>query len=390
MFNPQQQELSDNLSLIINTGKTGIVLIEGDAGTGKTYTVVETIKSLNVPVAKLCLCAPTDTSKDNLVLTLDRYPAKTIYSLLGYYPEPNHDGVMELINPDIEKEVPFYIIIVDEIFCVPNVLIMDMYTRQDILWIVLGDEGQLKAIGDDTPILKDPDFQFLYQTTLTKQERSLSTCYPIIQAIKEQGNLYRPEYYLPQNRFFENFYDAAREGKNVVYVAYTNAAVNEAAAKIRLNLYEPEDEKPIVGEKLKMKRLFNFSGTKKLIFNNEIVTVTEVAKDGFFVNNKRGLNIFCPYMEYDENGISYLDLAKQEIDEAETPFLKKKGWVKWYKILERYARWISPFSSTAHLLQGTTVEEAFLDYGDLLRCTNDPNLIYSAASRARHFVHFKR
>jgi AAA domain/Viral (Superfamily 1) RNA helicase len=385
MLNIQQQEVFNNIQKIIDRQTGGLVLIEGEAGTGKTFTIAEVIQRSSIYAAEVCITAPTDKAKDNLGLNLPDYNCLTIHSLLGYYPTSDSEGKQFLASiPD--RRINYSVVVVDEIMCCPNILIMAMLERPDILWILLGDEGQLKAIGDDSSILNDPDTEFLYRYTLTIQERSKGTCYPLIQQIKAKGLLYGPVDFLKKTKFQAQFIDDLDQNIDSICISFTNKAADDFAKFIRIQRYDTADPTPIAGERIKIKQYSDAKG-KKIIPSNAIVTVLNVTSTGFNIKYENK-TVFCKFLPVNYLGFSVLDEIKQEIASTNNRLKKQQLWTKFYSLESQYARWSSAFSSTVHSYQGITCDNVYLQYRDILRCKDDPNILYTAASRARNFVYF--
>jgi hypothetical protein len=391
VFNTKQQILSDKLLELIEKRATGMVLIEGSGGTGKSYTVLQTLQMSGLGVGEAVITTPTDSLKEHWESQEPPYEVKTIFSLLKFFPKPNDDGRQFLQSTngynrktktwEQQADIPYYVVIIDEIFSVPNLLACCAWQTAQVLWIVLGDEGQLKAIGDTTCELKD--YTFLYRTVLTEQMRQKegSALHKVIEEISKLGAIYKPEFSRPA--VFQNkFYELAEAGKSCSFVAYHNHRVNQEVRTLRQCLFDAIDDQPVPGEFIRLKKLTDEKG-KKIIHSNAIVKVVSVLSDCFMVEYKSEI-ITCPFLEFHPDGTSLVDkqyyIAMKKRD--------KKEWVKFYNLQSYYARIGSPYGSTAHSLQGQTVDYIFLGWYDLLKCRTDPNILYSAASRAKEGLYF--
>jgi exodeoxyribonuclease-5 len=392
MLNVQQQFVKDKLDLIMKKQSGGICLISGVGGVGKTYTISIILQESGIPPEEICVCAPTDKALEVVSQNLEFYPAKTIHSLLGYYPSSDHNG-KQWLNAILDKEVPYRIVVLDEAYCTPNIILQAMWERRDILWICLGDGGQLKAIGDNSSLLDEMELLFEYELTI--QERSRGTCFPIIQEIRDKGSLFIPEF-TKSNVFLEKFYTALEEGKDATYLAFHNKVINEVARKARLRLYEQAEDIPIVGEKVRVKMLTNDQG-EKIIHSNAIVEVVDVDQFGMTVMYRNNW-VYCPFLRYEgfhtkpqyEGHLSEVQIA-YNIAKDKTGKTKKESardWNKYYNIVNSFVRWSFPNVSTVHSYQGSTTDLAFINWADLAFCRTDPNIQYSAASRARDYVYF--
>lgn len=124
---------------------TGIKILTGGPGTGKTTTIKGLIKymqKINSNI-KIALCAPTGRAAQR-VSEATGMTATTIHRLLEFTPYGKDYTYKTLINP-IDAEV----IIVDEVSMVDNEVMSILLgaIKNNSLLILVGDENQLESVG---------------------------------------------------------------------------------------------------------------------------------------------------------------------------------------------------------------------------------------------------
>ena len=133
------------------------VTISGVAGSGKSFTASRAIEALGVNEDDVVYTSFTGKA----VEVLKRFGCKhtsTIHHLM-YESYPNSDGTFSHIR---RKELPYRIIIIDEIGMVPNKLFNDLIRYKDVFFICLGDLEQLPPVdkNQDNHLLVTPHVFF--------------------------------------------------------------------------------------------------------------------------------------------------------------------------------------------------------------------------------------
>lgn len=137
----------------VTTGDSPWFLIEGAAGTGKTYCMQELVQRMR---RRIVFTAPTNKAVKVLRETLRteeyRPECKTIYSLLGLTMSANGE-IKELAAPEEDVDLGAYAVVVVDEGSMLNTAIMGYIYRAakaypGIRWIFMGDRWQLPPVGE--------------------------------------------------------------------------------------------------------------------------------------------------------------------------------------------------------------------------------------------------
>lgn len=136
------------------TGDSNFFLLEGPAGTGKTFCMQELVQRMK---RRIVFTAPTNKAVKVLRETLRsetyRPECKTIYSLLGLTMAANGE-VKELRASEEEVDISAYaVVVVDEggMLSIPVMKYIHEASKlhPQIRWIFMGDRWQLPPVGED-------------------------------------------------------------------------------------------------------------------------------------------------------------------------------------------------------------------------------------------------
>ena len=159
---------SEIARLLTRDGGGRVRTILGGPGTGKTYTIAQMLRTLEEPVPRLALCAPTGKASRHLKTVLDRQlrekgasagvlaaldnaPSMTVHRLLGYNPDRSPRW-----GSGPGRPLDFKLVIVDEASMVSLSLMHRLLASLDddaMVWIV-GDPDQLVSV-DAGSVLAD-------------------------------------------------------------------------------------------------------------------------------------------------------------------------------------------------------------------------------------------
>jgi hypothetical protein len=134
-----------------------------------------------------------------------------------------------------------------------------------------------------------------------------------------------------------------------------------------------------VGEVIKVKAIM--FGKKMVVPSDSLVEVVSVQPER---------NTFK--IRYKSSTIEVkIDRAGEQEDMLIKAKLKndKKTWTDYYKLCDSFVSFCHPCVSTVHSVQGQTIKNIFIDWKDVIHCTQDPSLAYVAASRCSENIYFK-
>ena len=149
-----QKKAFTHLKNFFNGKEHNMCLLDGFAGTGKTYLIKKFVKWLidehNLPVA---LCATTNKAvkilrKDS---DLDNVEFCTIHSLLGLCENIKDDGSIEFIKDDKKKAKisKYKFVIIDESSMLDRKLFIKLLEYDRIKFLFIGDNLQIPPVNED-------------------------------------------------------------------------------------------------------------------------------------------------------------------------------------------------------------------------------------------------
>lgn len=354
-------------------------LLKARGGFGKTFTVSHFLAALNPPHADVCLSAPTNNAVNHLCDGLSGYHGAVIHSLLGYYPRESATEQQFLVkggNPNQPKPVPFKLVILDEAYYNPSVL-MDaiFYNYNNIKWLFLGDYNQLPPVGESESFLKTVDNQITYQYTLSENMRA--SC-PIQEALMDEvcdlgWEADLSPHIIKRSKATRKMMTMAENKEDFTFLSYQHKVVDSTAEFIRQCVYDYEPgTPPQAGEMVRVSGVSDID-RRALTRPNEIVTILSTTPQDIVV--KRSSNEI-EVLPLDFNGeVNRLkDIAIASRD--------PKDWKKYHIARRFYVTVSSKDSSTVHSYQGMTTNHAVIDLTDVKKCAL-PQLLYVAISRSR-------
>ncbi|GFQ75366.1 uncharacterized protein TNCT_229681 [Trichonephila clavata] len=209
-FNKHINTLSNSQNIFVDMlnewfkeKKNTIILISGSPGSGKTYTVIETVEYLNVKVLKM---APTCRLAKNIngytvhkAMKLNWLPNSVLQNIIDKIAklEMNDDYIqtcLEISKPIFETELCCSctpnIVVIDEIGMIPFWLIYHIiayfFKTSPVLIIALGDKDQLRPVNCDYNIFNvtfsDIDIK---QLSLKENKRFTNEYFVIINTLKK-------------------------------------------------------------------------------------------------------------------------------------------------------------------------------------------------------------
>jgi AAA domain len=156
-LNPEQQAFVDEGGeWFCDRFGSQIAILDGAAGTGKTYSLAQLLKRLELRSSEVVLCAPTHQAASVLAAALldaglPKYECKTVHSLYGIRPDDyDEEGhpIYQVSGIDKDKFAKLRLILVDERSML-SALIVDILmgnTPESIRILFTGDGHQLPPV----------------------------------------------------------------------------------------------------------------------------------------------------------------------------------------------------------------------------------------------------
>jgi exodeoxyribonuclease-5 len=387
-------------------------LLEGYAGTGKTYTIEGLIE---LAKGRLIFTAPTNKATKVLrdTLTSDEYKpeCRTIYSLLGLTLEANGE-IKELAAPEDPLDLSHYkAVVVDEASMVNSKLFKFIQqTAEDskVKFIFMGDPAQLPPVGE----LRSPvwqinenhaklfkvmrhDNQILEFVTRLRQvvDHPAPTCKIVSNNADGEG-----VWKLGEGEFEQRLLDAASLGHFSIpnhskAIGWRNVTVDRLNRVIRgrifpgeENLWRAEDRVTLLGPAK------DLSGQTCGTTDDE-GTVTRVEVDYHPVYES--MKTWRLTITTDDNRIvvwrslhadSLFEYNRKVEELAAAAKLNRRLWGMFWKFKEAFHPTRHAYATTAHRAQGSTYVAAYVDYRDILLNRNRQEAyrcLYVAASRPK-------
>lgn len=423
----QGEALQKALDLLENNNN---IIIQGSAGTGKTFLVNELILRLilSSKQKEIYCTAPTNKAVKVLSEKVDAYDNVsflTTHSALKMKRSISRSGKVSFKpnNSTFRGQRPLdnvSILIVDEASMLNTAMITEIKnSSRGCKVIYLGDNKQINPVGESTSPIFLTDYPVVTLTEIIRQSESN----PIIELSMDLSILNRKEskkndtggyiYTDDQQKIIQTL--AAANGTNELkFLAYTNRTVDAVNRLVRTHLYGVP-AKIELGENL----IFN-SPYDDIYHTSQEIKVEDVLvreKKFGYVYNTRGDQKYIKLKYYSINPYKSTnfdfpnkdtwDTGKKEdvisdnilvIHEDSEELLKetlkdivdlvKEGsttWPEYYKFLEGFADLKYSHALTVHKSQGSTYEKVIIDVTDI-NSNRDKDerkrLLYTAITRA--------
>lgn len=448
-LNPEQLEhFGTIVDYSIGQGPESVnfILLEGYAGTGKTYLTSMFVEHLlNTTNLNIAMTAPTNKAVRVLNEAGEyQHPNlnyATIHKMLGLKEQITAYGEQIFVQAYKEDATigEYDVLIVDEASMLNDDLLLGAQKITGILEyaqmfnikvIFVGDSCQIPPIGKENALVFDEEFRAtagvlrLELTTIVRQ----SADNPIIQITKEVREALGRNIVLPirENNFGENLdgvyfcnFEVAEDfwrvleryftSKNFEYnsnfakvIAWTNKSVNAFNKRIRKMIYGRDIHKICLGEKLIANKPIVGEGDEFLFTTND-----EFEVESFNLETKdyKGvpLTYYMAVVRSPDLSVKRIKIIHEESEEtfkellntlAELAKKQKKGsweaaaaWKEFYKFQEIFADVNYNYAITAHKSQGSTYHNVFVIESDIdqNRKIKERNRIkYTAFTRPKH------
>lgn len=401
MLNDDQLNAFTSISSLFANGEN-VVLLTGNAGTGKTYLVGEMVrceKGLTVCAAPTNKAVSVIKEKVGNARNAD---FRTVHSLLCMKKMFDDDGNVTYGISDINKAREgmdaYDMIVVDEASMMSSELMRllhDNYYRR-ILYV--GDDKQLNPVNEtDSPVFTS-DIPEVRLTKIVRQAEGN----PIIMLSQNVELIANRESMMDGDRGYAFTYDRDRiverlaSDMSVKYLAWTNECVNKMNFDVRNALHGQNAPRVVDGEVIILDEMY-----RDIWYTNEEVVVENV-KDRVVK-----FEVACPrsLRGYFKEDMSQYDIPVHVINgkgmtwtyEGELPYRKAERkmiavcrksptlWKHYFAFREMFMRFKYGYAMTVHKSQGSTYRSVIVDVGDILRNPNRKEchrMLYTAVTRA--------
>lgn len=441
-LNKEQLELQKQIREFVNSKRNGFFGVLGAGGTGKSYTVCQTIDVEDAlflgATNKVCSVLKNYLNNNGYI----NFQVKTIDSFFGFKMTKDHNNITVITHkkPNLKK-VP-KIIVIDEISLINDrsyELLMDMKDKKK--FILIGDNMQIPPI-ETEPTLDEKGFKvskiFLsldYSFTLTIQNRQKHDSGLFNLISKFRDNMDKSFDYIKMIEKYKNGDDILYFDindvmlKNIIYnknpisVGYKNLTclsfnwligstkTNNKGYKVNdLNIgdtvffdgfYKRDNDVFYTSETVKILDIEKYHedtikiGNEMATYNfKKLLVKTEVGIDKIvFVGNGYKETLYPIKYRVDKQ----INKIKKQIDDAKNV---QRKWILRKQIAELntqysnlktgFATLKKPFAITSHKAQGSTYEDVIIPIYDFAsKNFQDSNqLLYVAMSRAKNRIIF--
>ena len=285
---------------------SGIALLAGSAGTGKTYTVKALINkrlTTNTTFREVAATATTHKAASVLSKQID-FPVTTIHSFLGLVVRDNYATGTQFLNKETETENDHVgLLIIDEASMIDANLLKHILEAQDVdgfSILFVGDNCQLPPVEDD-PLLFD-EFSHV-KHTLTKIHRQgaknpiiqlangyrdvilgTTSTYPEVKTARSDEGKTEGVFVVDESKFQDLITQACQSGSDYTgrykILAFRNEVVNRFNSFAREACYKNRavEASVFVGERFVVNSPV-VKDTAVVLRNEEDVTVLRADKD---------------------------------------------------------------------------------------------------------------
>lgn len=427
-LNTGQRDAFKKIVHFLEAGGDSMFLLEGYAGTGKTYLVSKIIRHVftKFPGWKIAVTAPTNKAVKVLQKSSNMKDRKlefqTIHKLLGLKEQITNDGKQVFVRQNEEDSTieDFHFVIVDEVSMLSDELFIELYRHSGhVKLLYMGDPAQIPPVGkpDCIPFIPEEREKYVMdRCTLTETMRQaegnpiLAAAFAIRNDLKSDVHPDVPRQttlgadgkgvvIIDANKkeerdkltgLFTEKFDSPEFTANPDYakiIAWRNVTVDNLNRIIRSIIYKQTDLAKIMpGEKLiANKPVVSDYDTILFTTNDEFEVVSYDIRTRNYAKNSYDE---ATKLQIYEAKVRHVDINGREItreveilhEDSEGDFnrhasylkneaIKLKGkdrsWVKYYDFLRKFADVSYNYAITAHKAQGSTYTNTFIIEDDI-------------------------
>lgn len=448
-FKGNQAEAFEAIKLFIEEPVGGMFLLDGYAGTGKTYLVnyiIQYLLSISKHRYTIAVTAPTHKAvkvlRKQIKNKVDYY---TTYSILGMTEFIDSYGKQKFIQKLENVKIHNYqFVIVDETSMVNDelfdILKNEINSGTKILFV--GDSMQIPPVNCNDSVLfkkdirKEYNIRYYKMNSIIRQEIGN----PIIDLSFEiRSNIYRPIIFIDkidrvnkkgsvkfiQTENLDEFlystiiplYNTENFDNDPDYVkilAWRNKTVNKFNDIIRKSIYSDYDKhlpKLMINEKLITDEPVISEDNQIIIPTNEEITVIDYSiKEEIFVEGFPMIKYYDTIVRMYKENNDYIDLVIKILNEdsdedyneimnvikkyalsfKQGSFEARSAWIDYYQLKKRYCPVKYNYCVTCHKSQGSTYEHAVvINYDiDVNMNTHEKNrVLYTACTRPKYSLY---
>lgn len=430
----EQPKAFERLKEFVDIG-TGMYLLQGYAGTGKTFLMGEVVEYCKMKAISILVTAPTHKAvkvlKDKTKIAAD---FSTIHAALGMKEYIDDDGVLSfrsdpLLGYPAEK---YDLILIDEASMIADVIFDDLVKlvakNKKVLFV--GDPLQIPPVNHDyaMPFLKKVQEEHRIGVSTMKDIIRQAVGNPIIEnahdirtrieegipILKRQAvvNLTGGISHVPMANtdFFQDnvlpLYKTSSYQRDIDYVkviGWRNDTVNMYNHMIRHHIFGEGLPKIVVGDRLVADapivedRMIHVNTNEEMIVEGVAEEVEDLGGDYILRYYKTRIKVigragvFNEYMIriiHENSEADYNRICQLQITLAKTyprgSYQSKSAWMDYYKFIEHWHRVKYSYCVTAHKSQGSTYDTAYVLQWDIManRDIFERNrILYTACTR---------
>lgn len=392
-------------------------LLEGKAGTGKTFLLKNIVSDYLAAEGRVLVLAPTHKALGNIKKEFKSLNCRTLHSGLGlqlttFLPSFDPSNPSFFVNKDAQLISSYSLVIIDECSMINDKLynyIVELAELDRTKILYVGDQSQVKPVKQES---YSKVFSISNKSSLENIQRTK------IDEIKEVSNHIRSRNFDTEKyvHLFARKKDFVlkKDLSDYTVIAYTN---NQVA---RWNQIIKDNINPSVGgEKISVgDRVMFYSGltdyepglgTFEVFTNGEIKTVSEIQeREGvlgnklifYFENCVHGLTVVRDHDLFIEEYDALVSRAKAETDNHK----RKEAWKQYFiwkksnfltkDVVSKAHGKIKKdidlgYAITAHKSQGSTFDKVAVDFDNIKSARNQFwELLYVASTRAKYNLLF--
>jgi hypothetical protein len=433
----QQEKALELLKLWIDSDSP-VFRFSGYSGTGKSYTIARFIAYYRClyPNRSTAAIAPSHKAKKNLVSMLSsvkNIDTATISRFLGLTPKLDEmTGEMTFksstaSNLQTTSPAEYDLVICDEysMVCKEQVLLLN---RECQKLIYVGDPAQLPPIGESLSHVCKLDVPGYQLTDVVRYSGDLAVIaaswrddvpidcgdgikvklvkigspIPITQTLDDSIIS------LSKIKWIEYYSQAVKESfsRNDPYlcklITYTNKSADKWNAWVRSEIWD-DCEPYNIGDRLICKKpLFRTkrnNGKLEIAVDNstEFSVVGRFTLESLVIDKQRYHYHSVPVIDEDGNAFTVFILTSDSsvirdknlrrisdsAKDANDKRVKNALWLLFYELQQTFDDISFAYAITTHKAQGSTYDSAYVDLGDLMKCSDRKRIVYTALTRSK-------